>query len=69
MPVELLDVNAPDGTLIGTSAQGATNFEETIFRDEFLPLGTYTVDVESWLNVAAPYDGTFTVSYVIGGGK
>ena len=64
-----LDVNAPDGTLIGTSAQGTTNFEETTFTGEFLPLGTYTVDVEGWLTVAAPYDGTFTVSYVIGGGK
>jgi serine protease AprX len=64
-----LDVNAPDGSLIGTSAQAATNFEETTFTGEFLPLGTYTVDVEGWLTVAAPYDGRFTVSYVIGGGK
>jgi len=70
-PVQDIDlyVNAPDGSLIGKSAQGATNFEETTFTGTFLPLGTYTVDVEGWLTVAAPYDGAFTVSYVLGGGK
>ena len=64
-----LYVQAPDGSLIGKSAQFATNFEETTFTGEFLPLGTYTVDVEGWLTVAAPYDGTFSVQYVVGGGK
>ncbi|MDP9381360.1 MAG: S8 family serine peptidase [Chloroflexota bacterium] len=70
-PVQDIDlyVKAPDGSIIGKSAQGVSTFEETTFSGEFLPLGTYTVDVEGWLTVAAPYDGAFTVEYVLGGGK
>jgi len=66
-PVQDVDlyVYAPDGSLIGKSAQGLTTFEETSFTGEFLPLGTYTVDALGWLTVAVPYEGTFTVERVL----
>ncbi len=62
-------MNALDGSLVGKSAQGVTNFEDNNVHRRVPAAGTYTVDVEGWLTVAAPYDGTFTVSYVIGGGS
>lgn len=60
-----LYVNAPDGSLIGKSAQGLTSYEETTFTGEFLPHGTYTVDVQGWLTVGVPYNGSFTAEYVL----
>ncbi len=70
-PVQDVDlyVTAPDGSLAGKSAQGLTTFEETTFTGEFLQHGTYTVDSQGWLTVAVPYDGKFTVEYVMGGGN
>jgi len=66
-PVQDVDlyVAGPDGTLVGSSAQGLTTFEETTFTGSFLPQGTYTVDAEGWLTVAVPYEGSFTVEYVL----
>jgi serine protease AprX len=66
-PVQDIDlyVYAPDGSQIGSSGQFLSNFEETTFTGEFLPQGTYTVDTAGWLTVATPYQGSFTVEYVL----
>ena len=66
-PVQDVDlyVYGPDGSLAGSSGQALSGFEETTFTGEFLPLGTYTVDSLGWLTVAAPYDGQFTIEYVL----
>ncbi len=66
-PVQDVDlyVKAPDGSQIGSSAQFLTTSEETTFTGEFLPQGTYTVDTTGYLTVLTPYDGKFSVEYVL----
>jgi hypothetical protein len=66
-PVQDIDlfVKGPSGSVVTSSAQGATAFEEASVTGEFLPHGTYTVDVEGFLTVNAPYEGTMTIEYVL----
>jgi len=66
-PVQDIDlfVQGPSGSVVTSSAQGLTTFEQASVTGEFLPKGTYTVDVEGFLTVNAPYEGTLTIEYVL----
>ena len=66
-----LYVYDPAGALEGQSAQGLTAEEETTIRYDgtTLPVGTHQAEVRGWLTVAEPYNGTYTIEYIVGRGK
>ncbi|WP_409252802.1 S8 family serine peptidase [Bacillus sp. SCS-153A] len=68
-PTNDLDLYVRDeqGTLVGSSGNAVSTTEET-FTPEVLA-GTYTVDVEGWLNTIENYTGTYTVEYIVKNGK
>lgn len=72
-PVVDLDlyVYDPSGALEGKSAQGLTSSEETTITNagSTLPVGTHKAETRGWLSVAESYNGTYTVEYIVGGGK
>lgn len=43
----------------------ADYLEEASATSEFLPRGTYTVNIEGFLTVNAPYEGSLTIEYVL----
>lgn len=65
LPVNDLDLYVRDssGVLVGSSGNAISTTEET-----FIPSvleGTYTVDVEGWLNSIEQYTGTYIVEYIL----
>ncbi|MDP9374000.1 MAG: S8 family serine peptidase [Chloroflexota bacterium] len=67
-----LYVYDPSGSQEGSSAQGLTASEETTIADPAggtLPEGTHKAEVRGYITVAEPYSGTYTVEYIVGGGK
>ncbi|PTX64410.1 serine protease AprX [Melghirimyces profundicolus] len=58
-----LYVYGPDGSLVGKSAQGVTDFEETTILDP--AAGEYKVVIEGYLSTVEPYEGTATIDYAL----
>lgn len=58
-----LFVYAPDESLAGSSAQGATTFEETSIAGP--AAGNWTAEVEGWLSIVEAYEGTYTIEYIL----
>lgn len=58
-----LFVYAPDGSLAGSSAQGATTFEETKIAGALA--GNWKAEVEGWLSIVEAYEGTYTIEYIL----
>lgn len=73
-PVVDLDlyVYGPDGALVGSSGQALTAEEATTITNldgSTLAAGTYKSEARGWLSVAEPYNGSYTVEYIVGRGK
>lgn len=67
-----LYVYDPAGTLEGRSAQALTASEKTTVTaldGGALPTGTHTAEVRGYLTVAEPYQGAYTVEYIVGKGR
>lgn len=64
-PTNDLDLYVRDqsGNLAGSSGNAISTAEETTIPS--VTEGTYTVDVEGWLNTVEQYTGTYTVEYIL----